>query len=127
MTVDLWMLAAAVLLTWLQIMLAATPPLLADMKWAVGNRDQAAARAGWAARADRAAQNMKENLPLFAALVLVVHVSGSNDATTALGAQVFVVARLLHAAAYLAGIPGLRTVLWAVSIAGMVMVASGLF
>jgi uncharacterized MAPEG superfamily protein len=127
MTPDLWMLAAAVALTWAQIMLAATPSVLFSREWAFGNRDGKIERAPWVARADRAAQNMKENLPLFTALVLLAHVSGESDASSALGAQLFVGARVLHGAVYLAGIPYLRTLLWAVSVAGMLLIESSLF
>jgi len=127
MTPDLWMLAAAVALTWGQIMLAATPAVLFNKSWAIGNREGKIEQAPWAARADRAAQNMKENLPLFTALVLLAHVSGEADASSALGAQIFVAARVAHAAVYVAGIPYLRTLIWAVSVAGMALIASSLF
>ena len=127
MTPDLWMFAAAVALTWGQIMLAATPGVLFNMSWAIGNREEEIEQAPWAARADRAAQNMKENLPLFTALVLLAHVSGEADASSALGAQIFVAARVAHAAVYVAGIPYLRTLIWAVSVAGMALIASSLF
>ena len=70
---------------------------------------------------------MKENLPLFAALVLIVQVSGSNNEMSAMGAELFIAARLAHAGAYIAGVPGLRTLLWATSIVGMFMVASSFF
>ena len=127
MTPDLWMLAAAVALTWAQIMFATTPGVLKDVTWAAGNRDKKLDQPGWVSRADRAAQNRKENLPLFTALVLLAHVSGEADATSALGAQVFVGARVVHGAVYVAGIPYARTVIWGVSVAGMAMIASSLF
>ena len=66
---------------------------------------------------------MLENLPLFTILVLVAHVAGLADGTTALGAQVFVGARALHAALYVAGIPVARTLAWSVSIVGLGMIA----
>ncbi len=126
MTVDLWMLVAAVVLTWVQIMIASTPGAVLFPKWALGNRDSRVDLPSWAARADRAAQNMKENLPLFA-LVLIAHVSGEANATSALGAQIFVGARIAHAVVYMAGVPGIRTAIWAVSIAGMGLILSALF
>jgi uncharacterized MAPEG superfamily protein len=124
MTVDLWMLAASVALTWGLIMFAATPPLLKDIKWAVGNRSDSIEVAPWAERANRCAQNMKENLPLFATLVLIAQVAETANDTSALGAQIFVAARLAHAVIYVLGIPGLRTLAWATSIGGMALVAS---
>ncbi len=127
MTMDLWMLVAAVGLAWVQIVVAAVPMILADMGWALGNREDDLERAPWAARALRASENMNENLPLFAILVLVANVSGSADSTTALGAQIFVGARALHAVVYMVGIGGLRTALWLVSVVGMLMIASSLW
>lgn len=127
MTMDLWMLLAAVLLTWLLIMLAATPPLLSDPLWAMGSRDRKLEQGVWAARALRTSENMKENLPLFAALVLIAHVSGHATHLAIVGAELFVAARIVHAVIYLAGIPYLRTLIWAVSIAGMGMIVAALF
>lgn len=126
MTTDLWMLAAAVLLQWLLLMIAATPRLLRNgVPWAFGNRDTASVPlAPWALRADRASANLQENLVLFAPLVLLVHVAGIANATTALGAQIFVAARIAHAAVYLAGIPMLRTLVWIISLVGMGMIGS---
>ncbi|MFT5683023.1 MAG: putative MAPEG superfamily protein [Myxococcota bacterium] len=127
MTVDLWMLVAAVVLTWVQILIAATPGLLMFPKWATGNRDGSVDIPTWAQRMDRAAQNMKENLPMFAALVLIAHVSGEADATSALGAQIFVGARIAHGIIYPVGIPVVRTLVWSVSVAGMGMIIASLF
>jgi uncharacterized MAPEG superfamily protein len=126
MTIDLWMLAASAGLTWLMILVAATPGLMANMKWGLGNRETPANEDGFNGRAKRAAENMKENLPLFATFVLVAHVSGSADGTSALGAEIFFGARALYAPVYWAGVPGLRTAVWAVSIVGMGLVAFSL-
>ena len=127
MTVDLWMLVAAVILTWVQIMIAAVPGAVLFPKWAMGNREKPVEMPAWTPRAGRAAVNMKENLPLFAVLVLTAHVSGEADATSALGAQIFIGARIAYAIIYTAGIPFIRTGVWAVSVVGMVMVAASLF
>lgn len=127
MTTDLWMLAASVLLTWLLIMADAGPKIVGNgMTWASGNREETPEQKGLPARIGRTSANMQENLPLFGLLVLVVHVSGNADATSALGAQVFFAARVAHAAVYIAGIAYVRTALWAVSIVGMFMIASTL-
>jgi uncharacterized MAPEG superfamily protein len=88
----------------------------------VGNRENFPALAGWAGRADRAYRNMLQNLVLFTALVLVAVVAGKTNSTTLLGAQLFFWARLAYAFVYLAGIPWLRTAVWGVSIAGLVVI-----
>lgn len=127
MTIDLWMLVASVGLSWALILIAATPGLLRNgIGWSMSNREEAPEPSPFASRAKRASANMLENLPLFAALVLVAHVAGAADPTSALGAQVFLGARVAHAALYLVGVPALRTAAWAVSVGGMFMVASSL-
>ena len=76
-----------------------------------------------AGRAKRAHANMLESLVLFAILILVVQVAGLNNEMTALGAQIFVFARLVYAVVYIVGVPWLRTVIWAISVVGMVIIA----
>jgi uncharacterized MAPEG superfamily protein len=87
-----------------------------------GNREGLPACTGWVIRAQRAHHNMLESLVLFAALVLIAVVAGKTSSQTLLGAQLFVWARLAYAAVYIAGIPWLRTAVWAVSIAGLVLI-----
>lgn len=87
-----------------------------------GNRESLPELTGWAGRAKRAHANMVENLVLFAALVLIVHVAGKTNWLTQLGAQLFFWSRLAYAGIYVAGIPWLRTAAWAVSMAGLVMI-----
>ena len=68
----------------------------------------------WARRNQRAHMNLVENLIPFAAIVLVAHVSGAANATTALAAQVFFWARLVHSVVMIAGIAWVRTLSFAV-------------
>ncbi len=68
----------------------------------------------WARRCRRAHMNLIENFAPFAALVLVLHVAGKADASTATAAAVFFFSRLLHAIVYIAGIPYVRTLSFAV-------------
>jgi uncharacterized MAPEG superfamily protein len=87
-----------------------------------GNREGLAPCTGWAGRAARAHHNMLENLVLFAALVLIAVASGKTNPATLLGAQLFFWGRLAYALVYLAGIPWLRTLLWLVSVVGMILI-----
>ena len=123
MTAELIMLFWAVVLTFLQVIatvilcnIQASPTELA------GNRDTFAPE-GIAGRASRAHRNMLENLPLFAALVLIVHVAGLSSDGSVLGAQIFVIARLAAAIIYIIGIPWLRTAAFGISVVGLVLVA----
>jgi uncharacterized MAPEG superfamily protein len=124
MTTDLWMLLGALALYWVIVMIPASAKIVANgMPWAVGNRDVEPVPALWVARADRLAANFLENLPIFAGLVLIAHVSGTADETTALGARLFVGFRIMHAGFYLAGVPWLRTLAWLGSAMGMGLMA----
>jgi len=87
-----------------------------------GNRDGMPEIGGWGGRAQHAHRNMLENLVLFAALVPVVQITGRASETTALGAQLFFWARLAYAIVYLVGIPWVRTGVWAVSLAGLILI-----
>jgi len=128
MTIDLWMLVASVGLSFVLTMLAATPSLLRNPLWALGNRDEVLGVVPkLQGRLQRADANLRENLPMFAALVLVVQVAGQADATSALGAQLFFWGRVAHAAVYVVGVPYVRTLIWAASVTGMVIIASVLF
>ena len=127
MNVELTMLVYSVILTFLIISVPAIGGILQN-----GLATQAAARDGlpeatvFMKRARRLQDNMIENMVLFVPLVLTAQVAGVSNAETAMGAQIFVAARLLHALIYLAGIPWLRPLAWGVSVVGMVMIGSAL-
>ena len=86
-----------------------------------GNRDNLPIPSPLAGRADRAARNTVDNFVLFAALAIVAHVAGAQSPKVLLGAEVFFWSRLVYLVVYYAGIPVLRTVVWGVSIVGLVM------
>lgn len=118
----MWLLWALVL-TFVQMLVAVTGAFLqVGLVRLVGNRENMPPFTGWAGRACRAHYNMLESLALFAALVLIAVASGKTNATTLLGAQIFVWARVAYAAVYLAGIPWLRTGVWLVSVVGLVLI-----
>src|SRR6266567_5900798 len=66
----------------------------------------------WGKRADRTYINAVENFAPFAALVIVIHLAGKANATTAFWAMSFFWLRLAHALVYLFGIPYLRTAIF---------------
>ncbi len=69
----------------------------------------------WAQRAQWAHANAAENLAVFAPLALAAHVAGvGNNPVIGGAAMVYFFARLLHFVIYTAGIPGLRTLTFAV-------------
>ena len=128
MSPDLKYLLFSVVLAFVQVLIAAMAAQgqvgLASL---AGNRDSLPELTGIAGRAKRAHLNMIENLVLFTALVLIAAAAGKANAATAMGAAIFFWARLAHAIIYLIGIPWLRTLAWAVSVIGMIIIAVQLF
>ena len=94
------------------------PPGLLD---AFGNRENLPAPSGMAGRADRAARNMIQGMVMFLALVLAAQIAGKT-AQIALGATVFFWARLVYWPVYVAGIAYLRTLVWLISIIGLILI-----
>jgi uncharacterized MAPEG superfamily protein len=126
--IELQLLIWAAILTLIQMLVAVAGaqsqvslPLLA------GNRDNMPALSGWALRAQRAHVNMLESLVVFAIFVLIAHTTGRLNETTALGANLFFWGRVAYALVYLVGVPWLRTLIWAVSMVGLLMILSQLF
>ncbi len=74
------------------------------------------------ARFQRAFGNFRETFVYFAVAVLVVTALAKNSPTSALGAQIYFWARVAYVPVYAAGIPVVRTLIWAASIVGLVMV-----
>ena len=120
---ELSMLAWATILGLLQVALVATCSVVQrGLPWAVSPRDDAMpALTTIASRLDRARGNFLETFPFFVALVLANHVLQQHDSMTILGAQLYFWARVAYVPAYAAGIPYLRTLIWAVSIVGLVL------
>lgn len=123
MGVELTLLVWSVVLTVAQMLVAGMGAnMQVGLATLAGNREDLPPVTGWAGRAKRAHANMLENVVLFAALVLVAHVAGKTNAMTALGAQLFFWSRLAYAVIYVAGIPWLRTLVWFVSLIGLVLI-----
>ena len=128
MSPDLKYLLFSVVLTFVQMLIAAAAAnQVVGLTRLAGNRDSMPEYTGFAGRARRAHLNMLENMVLFTALVLIATVAGKANATTAMGAMLFFWARLVYVLVYLVGIPWLRTVIWFVSVIGMIMIAMQLF
>ncbi|PXV61567.1 Uncharacterized conserved protein, MAPEG superfamily [Dyella jiangningensis] len=128
MPVELKMLGWSVALGLVYLVFATLLSLVRrGMAWNAGNRDEQVPLTGLAARVDRASRNYLETFAFFAAAVLVVVVGQRTNAQTALGAQLYVWARVIYLPVYAIGIPYLRTLVWTASVVGIVMVLSAAF
>ncbi len=129
MAIELQMLAWAVVLGLAQIMVAATlGTQQRGLAWNAGARDgDPKPLTGVAARMDRALKNFLETFGFFAVAVLAVFVTQRTNAHTALGAQLYLWSRVAYVPLYAMGIPYLRTLVWAASMAGLVLVLLALF
>ncbi|SFS43625.1 MAPEG family protein [Brevundimonas viscosa] len=97
-------------------------------KWNAGPRDEATPPPGrLAGRLMRAQANLFETLPLFAAAVIMAEVAGKTGLLTLWGSGLYFAARLVYLPLYALGVPWLRSLVWLVAAAGLVMVIAALF
>jgi len=73
-------------------------------------------------RLERAQANFFETFPLLIAAVLIVSAAGLTSKTTALGAWLWLGARIVYLPLYAFGIPVVRSLAWGVSLVGLVMI-----
>ena len=92
----------------------------------LGNRDHMRPLTVVGERATRALANMHEALPVFLALALLNMIVGTAAGIAITGATMFLIARVLYAGIYIAGIPVVRTLVWGVSWVGLVMMLAPL-
>lgn len=87
-----------------------------------GARDDLKAPSPFIERAKRANQNMIEAMVMFVPLVVIAIHTGQTAMPTAVGAALFFFGRLAYAPLYWFGVPWLRTVAWAVSLFGIILI-----
>ena len=91
--------------------------------WNVGARDETLPPANaMTGRLIRAQANFEETFPIAIVALLGVVLANRTSATTALGGWLWLGARVVYLPLYAAGVPVVRTIVWAVSTAGLVMV-----
>ncbi|MBM4280399.1 MAG: MAPEG family protein [Deltaproteobacteria bacterium] len=127
MTTELWCLLAVTFWGLPVVYAPATGRgLRAGLGWAFGNREVDPPSPAWVGRAERAARNHFENLPLFVVVVLVAHVMDVHDDATRAAAATFVVARVAHTLIYWAGITVVRTLAYYAALIAVGVIASRL-
>jgi len=124
MTFELYMLAWTLVLAFVQILafdMARTGQY--GLKWNTGARDEdMPPLSPIANRLQRAQNNLFETLPLFIAAVLIAHVADKNSALTHIGALIYLVGRVVYVPLYAFGVKQIRSLVWLVSTAGLLMI-----
>ncbi len=91
--------------------------------WNIGARDEELPPPmAITGRMMRAQANYFETFPLFAAAVLIAVVAGRTNGSTALGAQLYLFARIVYLPLYAWGVSVVRTIAFLVATVGLVMV-----
>lgn len=124
-----WILAVLALFfvqTLLPSMARAASGLPEQRAWLRSNRDIEPPHTVMSARMSRALYNMFEALPIFLTLALLAEIRGIESGWAVRGAAVFFFARLAYLPAYGTGIAWLRSVVWTLGHAGLVMMLVGL-
>jgi uncharacterized MAPEG superfamily protein len=98
------------------------------LAWNLGARDgEPPPVSAVAGRLERAYRNFMETFPFFAVAVILADVSGRLSWLTMLGAVVYFGARVVYWPLYAFGVPGIRTLVWLVSMIGLGMVLAASF
>jgi uncharacterized MAPEG superfamily protein len=123
MGVELTMLVYSTALLLALVLIQATAGVLAQgLTPMAGSRDNLPPPKPFQARTKRVVDNHREGLTLFAPLVIVAALIHVSNSWTVLGAELFFYARVVHAGLYLAGVPLIRPLAWAVGLIGTLMV-----
>jgi len=91
----------------------------------LGNRDHVRPLTIVGERAARALANMHEALPVFLALALLNLIVGPASMAVT-GATLFLVARVVYVAIYVAGVPVVRTLVWGLGWVGLALMIAPL-
>jgi len=92
-------------------------------KWNVGARDEELSPPSpITGRVMRAQANFEETFPIAIVALLGVVLANRTSPSTALGGWIWLGARIVYLPLYAAGIPVIRTIVFVISMAGLVMV-----
>jgi len=124
MTTELAYLAWTLVLALVQILL---PAMLrtsdTGVNYNVSARDTEGPPVGKVTRRlQRAQGNLFETLPVIAAGIVIAHIAGRNGALTWWGATLYFWARVVYLPVYAFGVPYIRTLVWLVSLIGIILI-----
>ena len=126
-SVEIQMLCWSAVLGLLQLVIATALSVKDQgMPYSLGPRDVPGPTVTlFTGRFRRAFQNFRETFVYFAVAVLIVVALNKTSSHTALGSELYFWARLIFVPIYAAGVAVARTLVWTVSIVGIVMVLLG--
>jgi uncharacterized MAPEG superfamily protein len=124
MTTELHILAWALVLALIQVLL---PSVIRSRETGLGHnggpRDDPGPPVGkLTGRLMRAQGNLFETLPVFAVAIVIAHLAGREGTLTLWGAWLYIIARVVYLPLYAAGVPFLRSLVWLVSLFGILLV-----
>jgi uncharacterized MAPEG superfamily protein len=121
LSLELHVLCLCVVLGFVHIVLAShSASLQRGYRWTASARDEPLPPlTGMAGRLARALTNFLETFPFFAALVLVVHVTGAYGALSKWGVLLYFGGRLVYLPLYAFGVYLVRSLVWNVATAGI--------
>ena len=123
MSIELTMLLWVVILFLVQLLAQVVAEMMEHgIGYLLSARDEWKNPTGIASRIERAYYNLLETMPAFAALILIAIFTGKANTMTALGSQLYFWGRLAYFPVYITGIPVVRTLVWGVSTAGLVLI-----
>ncbi len=91
-------------------------------KWNMGARDEAVPEPSpLVGRLSRAQANFFETFPVVVAVIAILAISGRANGTSALGAWIWLVGRVVYLPLYAFGVPVVRSLVFTVSFVGLAM------
>ncbi len=119
---ELKLLGWSVVLLLVQIVLqAASSSSELGLPYAMSPRDEGREpRSVYARRIRRALNNLLETYPAFVGLALALVISNKAGGVGAIGAEIYLAARVLYLIVYAAGVSVVRTLFWGLSVIGLI-------
>ena len=95
-------------------------------RWNLGARDgEPPPVTKFAARLERARANFMETFAFFVSAIVIAAFAGRHNTATIWGSAIYFWARLLYVPLYAFGVFGLRTLVWLISLAGILLIYVG--
>jgi uncharacterized MAPEG superfamily protein len=126
---EMWLLFVSIVLGFVHI-LAQALSMNAErgVDYNVGPRDKPMPPlTGVAGRLSRALRNFLETFPLFVAAIVLAQLVNVHNGLTLWGAWLYVAGRVLYLPLYALGVPYLRSLVWGIAAAGIVLILAGIF